>query len=110
MVGGKKFPYTEKGKAAAKKAAGVSKLPARKGDNPGITNLPARKGESVLNAGRQRRTGDMFVATNKSAADKMRASNKMGPQDYQGNDDPKKRMADLRKTMLKRRLKSKGMK
>jgi hypothetical protein len=110
MVGGKKFPYTEKGKAAAKKEkewdaktdgpvrsskltpradkgesqrmAGLSRLPGRKGDNPGMTKMPSRKGDNP----------GMTKMPNRKGM----------------NDDPQKRMADLRKTMLKRRLKSKG--
>jgi hypothetical protein len=90
MVGGKEFPYTEKGKAAAKRA---------------------ENSKSLLNTGTQRKTGKMFITKNQAALDKMKMDNAAGQQDsYLRDDKPGAMSKDMRKKALKKRLKSKGMK
>lgn len=88
-VGGKKFPYTEKGKAAAKRA---------------------ENSKSILNTGIQRKSGKMFITRNQAAVDNMRMKNSVGPQDSDVvKDDPAASAKNAKKRALKNRLKSKGM-
>lgn len=102
MVGGKEFPYTEKGKEDAKKAK------ERLAENAKAS--AKRTQENAVNS-RKLQPGTSPEAMNRSIKSRFMAEgNYAGKKPRRGDAAESKRMMDAKKSALKGRLKSKGMK
>ena len=95
MVGGKEFPYTKKGMAAAKKEK------EKEWDGP-VKSMKMEKEkewDGPVKSMKMDKKKDPFYGDKGPSASRKKMT-----------DDPKALMADIRKRALKNRLKSKGMK